>query len=178
VQILGGIGDPAVDIHASQLTIRFARTVKATPRLLPAPGAVRAAENRRYFLNDRYVKEAMEMFSQVTLAVVGIGTVGPTAAESSSGVVFTEEELALPRKRGAVGDVCLRFYDEDGKPIVTNLDNWVIGATLDDMRGMKRSIGVVGGKRKVAAIRGALRGKWINGLITDRATAECLLRDG
>jgi len=37
-------------------------------------------------------------------------------------------------------------------------------------------VGVAGGRRKTAAIRGALQGGWINVLITDRGTAERLLR--
>jgi DNA-binding transcriptional regulator LsrR (DeoR family) len=36
---------------------------------------------------------------------------------------------------------------------------------------------VAGGARKFAAIRGAVRGGWINILITDRATAVRLLLD-
>ena len=36
-------------------------------------------------------------------------------------------------------------------------------------------VGIAGGKRKTAAIRGALAGGWINTLITDRSTAERLI---
>jgi len=37
-------------------------------------------------------------------------------------------------------------------------------------------VGVAGGKRKTLAIKGALAGGWINILITDRNTAERLLK--
>ena len=175
VQILGGIGDPAADVHASQLTRQFAAAVRGTPHFLPAPGAVRQAENRRFFLNDKFVRTSIELFPRVTVALVGIGALAPTREESSSGVVFTGEELMLPRKRGAVGDICLRFFDSKGKPVVTSLNNWVIGIKLDQLKQVKRAIGVAGGARKIPAILGALRGGWINGLITDRFTAERLV---
>ena len=42
---------------------------------------------------------------------------------------------------------------------------------------MGRVVGIAGGRRKIAAIRGALAGKWINVLITDRMSAEHLLVD-
>ena len=177
VQILGGIGNPAADVRASQLTRDFARSVNGQAVFLPAPGVVRSAVNRRFFLEDQYVVQAMQQFPRVTLALVGIGAVGSSAKLSSSGVVFSDEELAIPRAAGAAGDVCLRFYDRDGKPVPTELDEWVIGITLDQLRTVKRSVGVAGGRRKVSAIRGALKGGWINGLITDRITAERLLRD-
>jgi hypothetical protein len=37
-------------------------------------------------------------------------------------------------------------------------------------------VGIAGGRRKFAAIRGALRGRRVNVLITDRSTAERLVR--
>jgi DNA-binding transcriptional regulator LsrR (DeoR family) len=40
---------------------------------------------------------------------------------------------------------------------------------------VRRSVGVAGGQRKVAAIRGALRGSYINVLITDLLAAEALV---
>ncbi len=42
---------------------------------------------------------------------------------------------------------------------------------------MGRVVGIAGGRRKIAAIGGALAGKWINVLITDRMSAEQLLAD-
>jgi deoxyribonucleoside regulator len=49
--------------------------------------------------------------------------------------------------------------------------------SLDQLRKVDKAIGVAGGMRKCEAIRGALVGKWINILITDQFTAECLLSD-
>jgi lsr operon transcriptional repressor len=46
---------------------------------------------------------------------------------------------------------------------------------LEQLRKIKRCVGVAGGKRKVAAIRGAMRGKYINVLITDLNTANELI---
>jgi DNA-binding transcriptional regulator LsrR (DeoR family) len=46
---------------------------------------------------------------------------------------------------------------------------------LEQLRKVERSVGIAGGKRKFEAIRGALRGKFINVLITDRRTAGRLI---
>ena len=85
------------------------------------------------------------------------------------------EELDQLRQQGAVGDVCLRFFDVNGNPIENALDNRVIGMQLEQLGKVERSVGIAGGKRKFEAIRGALRGKLINVLITDRRTAERLV---
>lgn len=51
----------------------------------------------------------------------------------------------------------------------------VIGLDLEQLRRIKRCVGVAGGKRKIAAIRGAMRGGYINVVITDIHTARALL---
>jgi DNA-binding transcriptional regulator LsrR (DeoR family) len=47
---------------------------------------------------------------------------------------------------------------------------------LDQLQRVKRVVGIAGGARKLAAIRGALKGGLINTLITDRFTAERLVQ--
>jgi DNA-binding transcriptional regulator LsrR (DeoR family) len=126
-------------------------------------------------LQDRYVREAMELFKQVTIALVGIGTVEPSGLLASSGNIFSSEELAMLREAGAVGDICLRFFDASGQPVETPLNERVIGMNLEQLRQVKRAVGIAGGKQKLCAIRGALQGRLINVLITDHLTAQQLL---
>ena len=52
-----------------------------------------------------------------------------------------------------------------------------IGINLKQIRRLPRVVGVAWGEHKLDAIRGALRGKLVSVLITDRATAEALLED-
>jgi DNA-binding transcriptional regulator LsrR (DeoR family) len=71
----------------------------------------------------------------------------------------------------------MRFFDVDGCPIQNGLNDRVIGLELEQLRRIKRCVGVAGGKRKIAAIRGAMRGGYINVLITDIHTARDLLEN-
>jgi len=175
VQILGGMGNPAAEEHANHLTSRLAALVHGQAHFLPAPGVVSSAAVMPALLNDAFVSETMQFFDRVTLALVGIGSLSPSRLLASSGNVFSEHELDILRERGAAGDLCLRFYDADGQPVITSLDEQVISMTLDQLKRVKRSVGVAGGARKYAAIRGAITGGWINVLVTDRYTAEKLL---
>jgi DNA-binding transcriptional regulator LsrR (DeoR family) len=177
LQILGGVGNPSAEAHATHLTSRFADLVGGKAMFLPAPGIVGSEAARQVLLDDIYVQQALELFNQVTLALVGIGAVQPSSLLAASGNIFSEEEQNLLASYKAVGDILLRFFDSDGKPVKTFLDNRVVSMSLEQLRRVDRAIGVAGGRRKFAAIRGALRGRLINILITDRFTAEQLVKE-
>lgn len=174
IQILGGVGNPAAEAHAAHLTRRMAALTRGEAFFLPAPGIAGSADTARIYLDDPFIRTTVEHFDQVTMALVGIGAVEPSRLLASSGNIFSAEELGLLRERGAVGDVCLRFFDRQGQPVRTPLDERVIGMRLEQLQHVARSVGIAGGERKRAAIRGALAGRWINVLITDRHTAEAL----
>jgi DNA-binding transcriptional regulator LsrR (DeoR family) len=175
VQILGGIGNPGAAVYASRLIDRFATLVRGEATLLPAPGVAGSADARPILVEDKFVQDAFALFDHVTLALVGIGTLEPSGLLASSGNVFSPQELAMLREAGAVGDICLRFFDGEGMPVVTPLDDRVIGMTHDQLRRVKRTVALAGGRRKLAAIRGALLGGLVNVLVTDRFTAQYLI---
>lgn len=174
VQTLGGIGNPAIQAHATHLTMRLAQLTGAQPDLLPAPGVASSAAAKRALLGDQFVRETMKQFDRVSLALVGVGTTEPSKMLANSGNVFTSEELAELRRRGAEGDICLRFFDKDGSVVRTPLDERVIGMTLEQLRKVPRVVAVAGSKRKVNAIRAVLLSKHVNVLITDKFTAAKL----
>jgi DNA-binding transcriptional regulator LsrR (DeoR family) len=176
VQILGGIGNPSAELHATQLAKRLTNLVHGEVTMLPAPGVVGSKETRTVLLEDTFVKKAVAMFDKVTLALVGIGSVNPSRLLASSGNIFTKDEVEKLRAKGWVGDICMRFYDEAGKPVNTPLNERVIGMTLEQLKKVPRTVGIAGGKRKFAAIKGALEGKLIHVLITDHLTAERLVK--
>lgn len=175
VQLLGGIGNPAVQVYATHLTTRLAQLTGARPELLPAPSVARSASARKVLLSDTSVLAAMEQGRKATLALVGIGSVEPSNMLANSGNVFSSEELHAAAAKGAVGDICLRFFDRSGEPVRTEADSRVIGMSLADLKKVPRVVGVAGGTRKLDALRGALLGKYLNVLITDHFTAAKLL---
>ncbi|MCC6800487.1 MAG: sugar-binding transcriptional regulator, partial [Anaerolineae bacterium] len=157
------------------LTGRLAKLVSGTGQFLTAPGIVGSLKARDILLDDPYIAASVALFDRITLALVGIGSVQPSELLASSGNIYSEDELNLLRRGGAVGDVCLRFFDADGCPVLTPLNERVIGIPLEKLQRVERTVGIAGGRRKHAAIRGAVMGRWINVLITDRFTAESLL---
>lgn len=177
IQILGGVGSPSAEVHATQVTRRLAALLGGNATLLPAPGIVGSRQARDVLMKDRFVREAVDLFAKVTVALVGIGATQPSRALASSGNIFSPQEIKLLAAKGAVGDICLRFFDSAGRQVVTELNDRVISMELDQLRAVRRVLGVAGGRRKIHAIRGALSGGWIKVLITDLRSAEALLAE-
>ena len=99
----------------------------------------------------------------------------PSKMLANSGNAFTRAELDDLAERGAVGDMGLRFFNAHGEPVITPLNERVIGITLEEVKAAKRVVAVAGGARKISAIEAALAGGYVDVLITDHRTAERLL---
>ena len=178
VEMLGNVGPPRLEHDATRATQRFADLVGASPLFLRAPGVLASAAVRKAIIDlDAHTRDAIEAFDHIDLALVGIGDCEIVHPLVSGDNFFSKEQFALAKSLGAVGEVNLRFIDADGKPVLSELDELVIGVTLTQLRAATRRIGVAGGASKYVAIRAALRGGWINILVTDVRTAERLVAD-
>ena len=175
VQILGGVGRPGTEIHATQLTQRLASLTNGMPILLPVPGLASSEGAKTAFLQDPFAATTIQQFNRVSVALVGIGSLQPSQMLAASGNIVLPDEVNELQEKGAVGDICLHFFDQQGRPVVTAFDKRVISMELRQFQTLRRSIGIAGGRRKLLAIHGALVGEWINVLITDRYTGERLL---
>jgi DNA-binding transcriptional regulator LsrR (DeoR family) len=177
IQILGGIGNPAAEAHAMRLTSRIAQLVNGDAVYLPVAGILATEAARDILLADEVTQQAIRLFDHVTTALVGIGAIDPSPLLAQSGNIFSPQELDLLRQANAVGDILLRFFDQNGSLVETGLEKRVISMSLEQLSKVSRAIGVAGGSRKYAAILGALRGHWINILVTDHFTANRLAKE-
>ena len=175
VQLLGGVGDPSVQVKATHLTDRLARVTGAQARYFPAPGIVARKSVRDALLEDPYVSEVASAWNGLSVALVGIGSLRPSALLQSSGNAISEKDQDSLRELGAVGDVCLHFFDAEGALVDSELEERVIGISSPQLRAIPRTIGIAGGARKVDAIRAAALGGWIDVLVTDVDTARRLV---
>lgn len=174
VQMVGGLGPPEAEEHATGLCRRMAQLLNGKLTLLPAPGLVDNARVKEVLLSDSYVRNAFQMFSRISVAFLGIGAASPTSWIVRNDVL-NAEELAQLRAAGAVGETALRFFDAQGQPVDAALNDRILGITLDELKQIDRVVGMVGGPEKVDVVRAALHGHLIDVLITDHISAQRLL---
>jgi len=177
VQGLGGLGDPTNETHAAELTRRLASVLGGQAVLLPAPGIAGTQAAVDAFQTDPHVRRALQTAASANLAFMGIGAPRQDSILVQKGTIVNWEELNILKKRGAVGDINLRYFDRNGRLLESELNGRVIGLSLEEIRQINTGVGIAGGDAKFDAVKGALLGQLINVLITDDKTAQRLLAD-
>jgi DNA-binding transcriptional regulator LsrR (DeoR family) len=177
VQVVGGVGDPRVQLQATRLLGSFASSTGATAVFMPAPGLLGTAAARDSLAADPAVADVMALWDRLTMVLVGIGSLEPSALLRESGNALAPRDQDALRDAGAVGDVCLRFFDAAGDLVAADVDQRVMGIPPDRLRAVPRRVAVAGGARKHSAIRAALLGGWVNVLVTDLDEARRLLAE-
>ncbi|MEV0388470.1 sugar-binding transcriptional regulator [Nonomuraea sp. NPDC050643] len=174
IQLVGGVGSPDAQVHATRLVGRLADLTRARPIFVPSPGVVGNALIRDALLQDSAIRDVMAQWRDLTVVLVGIGSLEPSPLLLSSGNAVGQADQEELRALGAVGDVCLHFFDASGRPVDSGFGQRVVGIEADAFRAVGRRVGVAGGMRKLSAIRAAVEGGWINILITDLQVAQHL----
>lgn len=176
IQGLGGLGDPNVAIHGAELVRRAARSLGAEAVLLPAPAIAASKAVRDAIHCDPYVAHTLGLARSADVAFVGIGS------SDSDSIAVPDLWRFMPRsvlpnllKKGAVGSINLRYFDQRGRIVASELNERIVGLTLDELKKIPRVVGVAGGSAKLQSIRAALLAKLVNVLVTDHLTAKALL---
>ena len=123
------------------------------------------------------MRDVLLAASAADVAVVGIGSVNQKrdATILRSGYISEGEQLMYARK-GAVGDILGYFLQADGEQVDDlPIHRELLGISLTELAQLPTIVGVAGGEDKADAIYAALRGRRINGLVTEEATARAVL---
>ena len=176
VPTTGGLGHLESETYGADLVRRMAQAFGARSHVIPAPGVVKSKLVHDDLMANPQISEALTIAARADICLVGIGRpiVGSVVLESG---ILTVNELEQLQTLGAVGDIVLRFFDADGRAVEHEINDRIIGLNLDHIRQIPRVIGIAGGAHKFEVIRGALRGKLVNVLITDDKTAVRLLEE-
>jgi deoxyribonucleoside regulator len=175
IQLIGATGAEVVPTDGPILAQLLAEQLDATCYYLYAPLIVENEAVRDVLLQDRNIRETLARAERADVALVGIGTPRPDLSSlSRAGYVNAEEEERI-RATGAVGDICAQHFSITGEWLDIDINRRVVGIGLDTLARIETVIGVAGSSRKGPAILGALRGRYVNALITDDQAAQKVL---
>jgi DNA-binding transcriptional regulator LsrR (DeoR family) len=143
--------------------------------VIPAPFLASSEEMAESFLSEPSIKEILELGTLSKYMLVGIGGVSPDATIIQE-EKMTLNELTFIKQQHAVGDILGQFYDREGKVIALPHHKRLIGLNINRLKEMNNVLAVAGGKKKLDAIYGALKGGYIHTLVTDETTAKALMK--
>lgn len=175
VQLNGNARSSRTHENAATILMNFARAYSAESYSLPVPAVTRSKALSAQLLADPTISFTIGLARQADIAVFSIGFPDARSILVEAGYV-TVQEIAELVARGAVGDVCSRYFGVNGEVIDPDLDARTIGISLDDLRNKEHSIGVAAGAHKARGIVGAARGGYVNTLIIDELAALEMMR--
>ncbi|OJF97798.1 sugar-binding transcriptional regulator [Pararhizobium antarcticum] len=172
VSLTGNIGP---DGSAAYYNVIFsmADAVKARHFPMPLPVLVSSPEERDLLHRQDLVQFALQLGRQANVAFVGVGELGTDAPLCVDGFLAREEMDRLT-STGACGEICGWMFDKEGQLLADVINDRVASVPLPS-RDTATVIGLAKGLKKYTAIRAALTGRIINGIITDEVTAAYLL---
>lgn len=176
-KIVSLVGNIAPDGSASfyDVITRVADAVRAPHYPMPLPVIASTVNEKKLLLAQKPVKHVIELARQADVTFVGVGEIGDNAPLLQDGFVSRDEIRALI-KAGAIGEITGWAFDADGQ-FIEGMTNERVASVALDQPAKRLVIGAAMGPAKLAALRGALAGRIINGLITNEVTAAHLLEE-
>lgn len=175
VPLTGGLGQVSPHFQVNELIRIISKNFDGNPHQLFLPAIAQHEETKTSLLASEDSKTVTAIWDNLTTALVGIGNVD---FETEMSVLFVNYLDEGTRQRlqsaGAVGDICMRFFDHNGAAVMDGLRG-VISISLEQLRRVQNVIAVACGPSKTQAILGAVQGQYIHTLVTDDLTAQTIL---
>lgn len=175
VQMVGVLGSTRHSYSAQTLVERFAHKVSGEGYYLYSPFIVESESTAASLLEDPSVEQAIAVSRDCDIALMGIGTTKPEFCSLLRGDHISQDELETIRSASAVGDVCAIYYEINGDVAKVDFNKRRIGTSYQDLLNIDTRLAVAGNPEKAEAMLGAIRGKFVNALVTDNVTAQRVL---
>jgi deoxyribonucleoside regulator len=173
VQLDGAMGTSAYQTGMEFILGRCADMLRANIIRLPAP-LYADPSTVVSMRSDSMISRTLEAGRRADLMLFGVGAVSTSTTLFEGSFLDTrmlEELLGL----GAIGEIGGRFFDVDGRPVDTELQQRAVSVPLEDIRSCEKTILIASGSAKHRAVLGALRGRFARLLVCDVDCARWLL---
>ena len=176
VPVLGGVGESRPDLHSNYIAQEFAERFGGECVQLFAPALFSKRTLLEEFSKEKTILKVTNLFRKLDVLIMGIGSADSEHSTVLQTGYVDRCSLEIFGRRGAVGDIILRYFDVDGntKPF-DDFNSRVAGINLSVLKKIPYRVGVAGGKNKIRAVAGAINGGYLTVLVTDIDCAQGLL---
>lgn len=173
VQAMGSVDSSVGPVDALELGRTLAQRFGGPFLTLNTPAFVPDKTTRDAFLQLEQIQDVRRRLGKVDVALVGIGTLHNSVFAERG--VLSRNDVAELKAAGAVGEICGRFFDANGKECETPWRDRVISIESEQLRKVSEVVGVIAGSDRSEAIRAAVKGKLLKSLVIDEPGAHALL---
>jgi lsr operon transcriptional repressor len=174
VTLTGGVDGYLQTILSSKGESAADGDLVTTAAVIPAPIQTTSAALAAALREEPTIQQVLKHACEAEQAVVGVGTPTLDATIVQLGYL-SPEDVAMLEEHNVVGDILGQFFDADGNVVTLALHDRRIGIELADLKFIPKVVGVAGGIHKTRAILGALRGGFLDVLVTNELAAISLL---
>ncbi|SAL74047.1 transcriptional regulator [Caballeronia telluris] len=150
----------------------FAARTGGEVHFLPVPFIADSLADRKVFLEQRIVQDAMQLARNADLYLISVGELEETSVLRTQDIL-TADELRNIQESGAVCDSLGKLFDINGREINHPLSHRTVAIETNELRG-RNVVLLAGGLEKVRATIALLRSGIVKGLIIDGDTAVAL----
>ena len=173
VQAMGSIDSNISPVDALELGRSIVKLWGGEFLTLSTPAFVPDKKTRDFFLASDQIKFVWQRLKQADAAVVGVGSLENSVYTERG--VLTPGDLAHLKSAGAVGEICGRFFDAQGRECASRWRDRVISIELGYLKKIPAVVGVAAGAERAVAVTAALRGEFLKSLLIDESGAQALL---
>lgn len=173
VQLNGSLDRAAYSTRAEVIGHHIAQAFSGKQVTIAAPLVVDRPDILTSLASDTRIASALDLAHRATFAVFGIGDISTQSSLYKTGYM-DEKMLVQLRAAGAVGEICGRYFNEEGEICLPEVDERTLAITLSSLQRKRISMAIAGMPHKAQAIRAALRAGYCNVLVTDEATAKMI----
>ncbi len=172
IQMIGGMGARSINMDGQEIVKQLQRHFNGSGYLLQAPMIVKSPVLKHLLLQEPDLKKHFEKMKQIDIALLGLGSNKANLSAIYKSGHIKKSEVDFMLRKGAVGDICGTQIDIHGKLSNTNFTERVIAIDIENLLKVPLRIGAACGLAKTDAILSAMRGGYINILITDELAAR------
>ncbi len=177
VLTLGAVVGSLPDLETLEAARHLSSALGGDLQVLMAPNMTSSSDVHKAFMDEPQISAVLEMARKADAAFFGIGSIdGDSRQVPMVRQLMPEVENKL-KKLGAVGDINGHFFDAAGNPVKSELDERLVGLTIEDIRSMPLTVGIATGRGKYTAVKSLLKGGVLKVLATDVESAKRLVAE-
>lgn len=158
--------------YYDDVPLLLARKIRAKYYQWPVSRYAQTTDEHTLWCSSRLFRSVSSMAEQADVIFVGIGSFGTQSPIVKDGFI-SHEQLDGLTTQGVIGEILGRFIDAAGQ--VVDCDSNKLLTSYDIRHNPCPRIAAAHGEDKRQGILAAIKGGWINGLVTDEHTARWLL---